>query len=194
LCWLLNETSVDGGYLRRPMKSIKASLLTRIVAALICAVSINVAHAADADKPELLVFAAASLTNVLEELGKAYQATSGQAVKFSFASSSTLARQVEASAKADIFVAADTDWVDYLQNHNLIKADTRLNLLGNRLVLIAPSDSQVQLKIAANFALATALGKRRLSIGDPDSGQLASTHARRRLHWAYGTASPTNCC
>lgn len=125
--------------------------------------------AAEPAKPELLVYAAASLTNVLEELGKSYQTESGQAVKFSFAASSTLARQLEAGAKADVFFTADTEWMDYAQNRSLINADSRHNLLGNRLVLIAPADSQVQLKIAPGFALANALGKSRLSMGDPDS-------------------------
>jgi molybdate transport system substrate-binding protein len=126
-------------------------------------------HAVEPARPELLVYAAASLTNVLEELGKGYQAESGQSVKFSFAASSTLARQIEAGAKADVFFAADTDWADYLQNRNLLNTSSRSNLLGNRLVLIAPADSKLQLKIAPNFAVAAALGSSRLSIGDPDS-------------------------
>ncbi len=156
------------------------SLLTRIFAALLCAASINVAQGAGISKPELLVFAAASLTNALEDLGKTYQAETGQAVKFSFAASSTLARQVEAGAKPDVFVAADSDWADYLQNRNLLKPETRVNLLGNRLVLIAPIDSPAQLKISPNFALSAALGKGRLSIGDPDSVP-AGKYARSAL-------------
>lgn len=133
----------------------------------------------------LLVYAAASLTNVLEELGRQYQASSTQAVKFSFAASSTLARQIEAGAPADIFISADTDWADYLQNRNLIQPTTRFNLLGNRLVLVAPKGSTVQLKIASNFPLRGALGKGRLSIGDPDSVP-AGKYARSSL-LALGT-------
>ncbi len=136
--------------------------------------------AAEPGKPELLVYAAASLTDVLEELGKAYQTESGQVVKFSFAASSTLARQIEAGAKADIFVSADIDWADYLQNRNLLQPESRRNLLGNRLVLIAPADSDLQLKIAPGFALHAALGNRRLSIGDPDSVP-AGKYARSAL-------------
>lgn len=137
-------------------------------------------HAAEPAKPELLVYAAASLTNVLEELGKTYAAEHNQQVKFSFAASSALARQIEAGATADVFFAADTDWVDYLQSRNLLKARSRSNLLGNRLVLIAPADSQLQLKIAPGFALAAALGRSRLSIGDPDSVP-AGKYARSAL-------------
>ncbi len=162
------------------MKLFNPSFITRMFAALLCVAPLNMSHAAQTNQPELLVYAAASLTNVLEDLGKTYQAETGQAVKFSFAASSTLARQIEAGAKADIFVSADTDWADYLQNRNLIKPDTRLNLLGNRLVLIAPADSAIQLKIAPNFALSPTLGKGRLSIGDPDSVP-AGKYARSAL-------------
>jgi molybdate transport system substrate-binding protein len=128
------------------------------------------AAAAAESRPPLLVFAAASLTNVLQELGPAYEKESGRAVKFSFAASSALARQVESGAKADVFFCADTEWMDFLQTRGLIDASSRSNLLGNRLVLIAPADSTLQLKIAPGFALAAALGKGgRLSTGDPDS-------------------------
>src|SRR5262245_17670323 len=85
---------------------------------------------------EVLVFAAASLTNVLGELSQDWQKTSGVAVKTSFASSSVLARQIEAGAKADVFMSADQEWMDYLQSRGLIDKPTRRNLVGNRLVLI----------------------------------------------------------
>lgn len=130
--------------------------------------------------PPLLVYGAASLTNVLEELGTAYQRAHGQSVKFSFAASSMLARQIEAGAKADIFFAADTEWMDYLQSRHLLNTGSRINLLSNRLVLIAPANSKLQLKIAPNFALASILGKSRLSIGDPDSVP-AGKYARSAL-------------
>jgi len=126
------------------------------------------AHAADAPRL-LLVFAAASLTNALDELGAAYTAQSTQGVKFSYAASSMLARQIEAGARPDIFFSADLEWMEYLQARNLIDTHTRSNLLGNKLVLIAPADSKTTLKIAPNFALASALGKGRLATGDPDS-------------------------
>lgn len=141
----------------------------RCLSALL-ALILGAGAAAAEPRPPLLVFAAASLTNVLQELGPAFEKESGRAVKFSFAASSTLARQIEAGAKADVFFAADTEWMDYLQARDLIDPATRVNLLGNRLVLIAPANSALQLKIAPGFALADALGKRgRLSTGDPDS-------------------------
>ena len=127
------------------------------------------ARAADAPQPPLLVFGAASLTNVLDEIGAAYTRETGQVVKFSYAASSVLAKQVEAGAKADVFFSADTEWMDYLQSRNLVDKATRKELLGNRLVLVAPVASQVQLKIGPNFPLAATLGNGRLATGDPDS-------------------------
>jgi len=141
----------------------------RLLSALL-ALLLGTTAAATEPRPPLLVFAAASLTNVLQELGPAFEKASGRAVKFSFAASSALARQIESGAQADVFFAADTDWMDYLQARDLIDASTRVNLLGNRLVLIAPANGTLQLKIAPGFALAAALGKGgRLSTGDPDS-------------------------
>jgi molybdate transport system substrate-binding protein len=117
----------------------------------------------------LVVFAAASLTDALQELGDDFTKSSGIAVKFSFAASSTLARQMENGAPADVFLSADVEWMDYLQARNLIQTETRRDLLGNRLVLIAPAASALSLTIEPGFALADALGKGRLATGDPDS-------------------------
>jgi molybdate transport system substrate-binding protein len=125
--------------------------------------------AQEQERPVLLVFAAASLTNVLEELSQGWERASGTPVKLSFAASSVLARQLEAGGKADVFVSADQEWMDYLQQRTLIDRPSRRNLAGNRLVLIAPADSNVELKIAPGFPLAAALGKGRLSTGDPDT-------------------------
>ncbi|MEJ0084739.1 MAG: molybdate ABC transporter substrate-binding protein [Pseudomonadota bacterium] len=128
----------------------------------------SLAHAED-KKPELLVFAAASLTNVLGELSPAWEKSSGVTVKLSFAASSVLARQIEAGGKADVFVSADQEWMDYLQSRDLLDKASRRNLVGNRLVLIAPADSKIELKIAPGFKLAAALGEGRLATGDPDT-------------------------
>jgi molybdate transport system substrate-binding protein len=125
--------------------------------------------AQEPQRPQLLVFAAASLTNVLGDLSKGFERRGGVPVKLSFASSSVLARQVEAGGKADVFISADQQWMDYLQQRNLIEKPSRRNLVGNRLVLIAPADSRVELKIAPGFPLAAALGGGRLSTGDPDT-------------------------
>jgi molybdate transport system substrate-binding protein len=122
------------------------------------------AHAAD-----LTVFAAASLTDAMQEVGKSWQAKSGRTVVFSFAASSVLARQIEGSGGADMFMSADSDWMNYLDTRNLIARDTRKDLLGNHLVLIAPAGVPVSLTIAPHFDLAGALAGGRLSIADPAS-------------------------
>jgi molybdate transport system substrate-binding protein len=127
------------------------------------------AFAADAARPTVIVFGAASLTNALQELGDRYTKETSVPVKFSFAASSVLARQIESGSPADIFFAADLEWMDYLQSRNLINKSSRRDVLGNRLVLIAPADSKIELKIAPHFALLAALGGGRLATGDPDS-------------------------
>jgi molybdate transport system substrate-binding protein len=115
------------------------------------------------------VFAAASLTDALEQLGDQFTRATGTKVRFSFAASSVLARQIEAGAGADVMFSADQEWMDYLQRRGRIKEATRRNLLGNRLALIAPADSTLQLEIAPGFSLARSLGGGRLAMGDPDS-------------------------
>jgi molybdate transport system substrate-binding protein len=123
---------------------------------------------ADSAKSSIVVFAAASLTNVLQELGDSFTKETSIPVKFSFAASSALARQIENGAPADIFFSADLEWMDYLQTRKLIQIPTRHDVLSNRLVLVAPADSQLKLKIAPNFPLAAVLGKGRLATGDPE--------------------------
>ncbi len=124
---------------------------------------------AAAPSSAITVFAAASLSDALNKVGDVYKARTGTAVTFSFAASSALARQIEASGGADLFVSADRDWMDYLDNKALIAHVTRKDLLGNHLVLVAPSASNVTLKIAPHFDLLKALGGGRLAVADPDS-------------------------
>ena len=144
------------------------NLLRRGAACWLAFVSLG-CFAAEGDKAPLTVFAAASLTNVLQELGDGFTKETAIAVRFSFAASSALARQIENGSPADVFFSADLEWMDYLQTRNLIQRDTRHDVLGNRLVLIAPADSKVKLRIVPHFALAAALGKQRLATGDPDA-------------------------
>jgi molybdate transport system substrate-binding protein len=125
--------------------------------------------AADEEKPSITVFAAASLTDVLQELGDGFTKDSSIPVRFSFAASSTLARQIENGSRADVFFSADLEWMDYLQTRKLIQSASRHDVLGNQLVLIAPLDSKIVLKIAPHFPLGKTLGKARLATGDPDS-------------------------
>jgi molybdate transport system substrate-binding protein len=146
--------------------------MSRFLRSLLVCLLVAVAmpsRAADVPPAELVVFGAASLTNVLQDIGTAYSAQTGQHVSFSFAASSVLARQIEAGTRADVFVSADEDWMDYLQTRKLIDPKTRHDIVMNRLVLIAPATSDIKLKIAPHFALAAALGKERLATGDPGS-------------------------
>jgi molybdate transport system substrate-binding protein len=117
----------------------------------------------------LLVFAAASLTDALGEVDRAFTARTHIEVRASFAASSVLAKQIEAGAPADVFFSADLDWLDYLQKRGLLKVGSRRDVLGNALVLIAPADSPVHLRIAPRFDLVGTLGGGRLATGDPDS-------------------------
>jgi molybdate transport system substrate-binding protein len=128
----------------------------------------------------LIVFAAASLTDALQEADAAFTARSGISVKESFAASSVLAKQIEAGAPADVFFSADTQWMDYLAQHGLIDTASRRDVLGNALVLIAPADSTLHLRIAPGFDLLGALKGGKLATGDPDSVP-AGLYARAAL-------------
>jgi len=136
---------------------------------LLCAAVSQTTLAASESNRPITVFAAASLTNVLQELGDAFTKDSSVAVRFSFAASSALARQIENGSPADLFFSADLEWMDYLQKKQLIQVNTRHDLLGNELVLIAPAASTVKLRIEPHFKLFAALGTDHLATGDPDS-------------------------
>lgn len=116
-----------------------------------------------------LVFAAASLKNALDEIATQYQRQTGKTVTASYAASNSLIKQIEEGAQADIFFSADTDWMDYGQRKNLIKPETRTDLLGNRIVLVAPKESTLSLDIQPGFDLATALNGGRLAMGNVDA-------------------------
>jgi len=138
-------------------------------------------------QPNLVVLGASSLTDALNEIGPAYTAKTHRGVTLSYAASSALARQIEAGAPADVFMSADTEWMDYLQTRNLIDPGTRRNVLGNRLVLISPADSTVTIKIAPHFPLAKLLGDGRLATGNPDSvpvGKYAKSALTRLGVWS----------
>jgi molybdate transport system substrate-binding protein len=139
------------------------SLRAGVAAALIAILPLA-AHAAD-----VTVFAAASLTDALQTIGKSYQAKTGKTVVFSFAASSVLAKQIEASGGADMFISADTDWMDYLDKKGLIQKATRTNLLGNHLVLIAQAGTAAAVTIRPHFDLKSALAGGRLAVADPAS-------------------------
>ena len=129
-------------------------------------VVVGIAHAAAAD---VVVFGAASLKEALDDQAKQFEAASGSKVVISYGASNALAKQIESGAPADLFISADLDWMDYIDQKGLVMAGTRVNLLRNALVLIAPAASKSALKISPNFALATALGSDKLAMANPDS-------------------------
>jgi molybdate transport system substrate-binding protein len=127
------------------------------------------APAAAQDK-SLTVFAAASMKNALDEIDAAYTAKTGVRITVSYAASSALAKQIEQGAPADVFISADTDWMDYATSKKTIDESSRVNLLGNSIVLIAPKDSKVDnVGIAAGFDLAKLAGDGRIATGDVKS-------------------------
>ena len=118
----------------------------------------------------MVVFAAASLKNALDEIAATWAKDTGKpAPRISYAASSALARQMEQGAPADLFISADLDWMDYAAGKNLIKADTRFNLLGNKIVLIAPRDSRTTTLALTGGDLARALAGGKLSMGNVDA-------------------------
>jgi molybdate transport system substrate-binding protein len=124
-------------------------------------------NSAQAQQKTLTVFAAASMRNALDDVNTAFSKASGTAVRASYAASSALMKQIEQGAPADVFVSADLDWMDYGAQKKLIKDDTRVNLLGNKLVLIAPKDSKLgDVAIAVAFDLAKLAGGGRIATGD----------------------------
>jgi molybdate transport system substrate-binding protein len=118
----------------------------------------------------VVIFAAASLKNALDEIAATWSKDTGKpAPKISYAASSALAKQMEQGAPADIFISADIDWMDYVQGKNLIKNDTRFNLLGNKIVFIAPRDSKVTTLAIKGDELSKALAGGRLSMANVDA-------------------------
>ena len=118
---------------------------------------------------KVTVFAAASLKDVLTTISEDWKTETGNEAVFSFASSSALAKQIAEGAPADLFISADLDWMDNVEKQGLLKEGTRLSLLANRIVLVAPADSKADLKIAPGFDLAGALGGDKLAMGNVDS-------------------------
>jgi molybdate transport system substrate-binding protein len=125
--------------------------------------------AAPAAGADVTVFAAASLKNALDNVSAAWTAEADKTATISYAASSALARQIEEGAPADVFISADLDWMDYLAERDLIDKGTAVELLGNRLVLIAPADSTAATEIGAGFDLASLLGDGRLAIANVDA-------------------------
>lgn len=149
----------------QPLSRLKCpvfGLLVMIIA------MIGLTHAAKAR--DITVFAAASLTNAIEQISSTYEEKTGDKIRLSLASSSTLARQIAAGAPADIFISANEKWMDWLGQQNLITPNSRYDLLANRLVLIAPKDSTLAAIDLNSASDLTSLIKtdERVAVGDPD--------------------------
>ena len=140
----------------------------RLLAPLAAVLSLATATATFAQPQAITVYAAASLKNALDEVDAAYTAASHKPVRASYGASSALARQIEQGAPADVFVSADSDWMDYVAERHLIVPESRVSLLTNHLVLIAPVASTVRLAIKPGMPLAKALGDGRLAIAGPE--------------------------
>lgn len=143
-------------------------MLKRTAFACLLALStVLAAPPARAQDKTLTVFAAASMKNAIDDINAAFTKATGIKAVASLAASSALARQIEQGAPADVFASADLAWMDYLDQKKLIKDDTRVNLLGNRLVLIAPNDSKIgNVAIGPGFDIAKLAGDGRIALGD----------------------------
>jgi molybdate transport system substrate-binding protein len=125
---------------------------------------------AAAEEKTITVFAAASMKNALDDIDAAYTARTGVKITVSYAASSALAKQIEQGAPADVFVSADTDWMDYAAAKKTIDEGSRVNLLGNSIVLVAPKDSGIDnVTIAQGFDLAKLAGDGKIATGDVKS-------------------------
>jgi len=155
----------------------RSFLRAAVVALALLPLSAVTASAAD-----VVVFAAASLKNALDDVAAAYKAETGKIVSINYAASSVLAKQIEQAAPADIFFSADLDWMDYLQARNLIRKDTRRTLLRNKLVLVAPKTSSASVDLAPGAKLSDLLGA---------DGKLAMANVDSVPAGKYGKAALT---
>jgi molybdate transport system substrate-binding protein len=151
-----------------PAKAI-FSAFTRLLLFGLVLTSLARPDGASAQARDVVVFAAASLKNALDDAGAAWTRQTGRRVVASYAASNALARQIEAGAPADIFFSADLDWMDYASARGLIKPESRISLLGNALVLVAPKGSTAQVALQPGLDLAPLLGGGRLAMGHVDA-------------------------
>lgn len=145
------------------MKSCKLLFLFNIILATILSIAVTAVRA------DTTIFAAASLKNALDEISQSWSVQSRSKVVVSYAASSALARQIEKGAPADIFISADLEWMDYLSQRKLVNESSRVNLLRNELVMIAPQGANISVVLKPGLQLGDLLGKDRLAMADPDS-------------------------
>jgi molybdate transport system substrate-binding protein len=143
-------------------------MLVRALSSLAIAMCLTIASPS-VSAADVTVFAAASLKEAMDDQARKFAASTGNKVIVSYGASNALAKQIEAGGPADIFISADLDWMDYIDQKRLLAPNTRFDLLKNTLVLVAPASSVSTLKIGPNFALASALGNEKLAMANPDS-------------------------
>jgi len=160
---------------------------------LLAGMSGPVLAAGEACEP-ISIFAAASTTDALEEVASAYESDSACSVSTIFAASGTLARQIEAGAPADLYLSANIEWMDWIQNTGLVRRQNRTDLLGNQLVIIVPAnETSAQLDIRDKTTVLAFLGGEKLAIGDPTAvpaGRYASA-ALKHFGFAVTEAEQT---
>jgi molybdate transport system substrate-binding protein len=148
---------------------LKLFVRTALAVAAVMAAG-TISQSPQAQEKSLTVFAAASMKNALDDTNAAFTKKTGVKTVASYAATSALMRQIEQGAPADIFASADLEWMDYGLKNKLINPATRVNLLGNRLVLIAPKDSKITtVKLEKGFDLAKLVGDGRIATGEVKS-------------------------
>ena len=161
-------------------------MFVRVLAVVLLAIA--AVHPALAQDKTVTVFVAASMTNVANDLNGIFTRNTGIKVTPSYAASSALAKQIEQGAPADVFISADIPWMDYVQERKLTRNNTRFDIAGNRLVLIAPKDSKIgEQKIGSGFDLAKLAGDGRIATGDVKSvpvGRYAQASLQKLGSWA----------
>jgi len=159
-------------------------MFVRVLAVVLFGIA---AHPALAQDKTVTVFVAASMTNVANDLNGIFARNTGIKVTPSYAASSALAKQIEEGAPADVFISADIPWMNYVQERKLIKNNTRFDIAGNRLVLIAPKDSKIDnVTIGKGFDLAKLAGDGRIATGDVKSvpvGRYAQASLEKLGSW-----------
>jgi len=152
------------------MRGARRAFTSALAAAALVVASGAVAHHAAAQGRDVVILAAASLKNALDEASAAWTRQTGKATRISYAGSSALARQIEGGIPADIFISADVPWMDYVAERKLIKPASRSDFLGNQIVLIAGKDSRIDLEIDKGFNLRGGLGQDgRLAMANVDA-------------------------
>ncbi len=156
------------------------------VLALSCFVSSSwVALAAEQGTNSMItVFAASSATEVLTDLAKRFEANHPVKIRMSFASSSVLARQIEQEAPCDVFLSADQKWMDYVSKKHTIQADSRRDIVGNRLVIVTPANKTMAVTFEKGFDFSGSFTGR-LAMGDPDHvpAGIYAKEALQHLGW-----------